>query len=186
MAIETINIGSYANDGTGDDLRTAFEKVNANFTLLETGVTGAVNLGTGANVFAQKTSTDLEFKTLTSNNNSVIITETDTEINLVATPSLIVDTDPMLGGDLDMQGHRAYNGNVETTVYGYDVPSIAGMVQLLIESGQFNLDFNGNLGTQDGFSVLSPSSATLDFNGTGNINFIDSAFANINLDLGTF
>lgn len=31
MAIQTINLGNYANDGTGDDLRTAFEKVNANF-----------------------------------------------------------------------------------------------------------------------------------------------------------
>lgn len=31
MAIQLINIGSYANDSTGDDLRTAFAKVNANF-----------------------------------------------------------------------------------------------------------------------------------------------------------
>jgi hypothetical protein len=26
-----INVGTSANDGTGDDLRTAFQKVNANF-----------------------------------------------------------------------------------------------------------------------------------------------------------
>jgi hypothetical protein len=31
MPIQTILIGNYANDGSGDDLRTAFEKVNANF-----------------------------------------------------------------------------------------------------------------------------------------------------------
>ena len=31
MTITTINIGNNANDGLGDDLRTAFEKVNANF-----------------------------------------------------------------------------------------------------------------------------------------------------------
>lgn len=30
MALQTINLGTYANDGTGDDLRTAFNKVNAN------------------------------------------------------------------------------------------------------------------------------------------------------------
>jgi len=36
MSIQTINIGSYANDGSGDDLRTAFNKVNANFALLGT------------------------------------------------------------------------------------------------------------------------------------------------------
>ena len=31
MARQTINIGSTANDGTGDPLRTAFDKVNENF-----------------------------------------------------------------------------------------------------------------------------------------------------------
>ena len=32
MAVQTINIGQIANDGTGDDLRVAFAKVNSNFT----------------------------------------------------------------------------------------------------------------------------------------------------------
>jgi len=32
MTKQTINIGSAANDGTGDPLRTAFDKINANFT----------------------------------------------------------------------------------------------------------------------------------------------------------
>jgi hypothetical protein len=42
MAIQTINIGNVVNDGLGDDLRTAFQKVNANFTALdaELSVTG--------------------------------------------------------------------------------------------------------------------------------------------------
>ncbi len=35
MAISTINIGTLANDGTGDDLREAFVKVNNNFTELD-------------------------------------------------------------------------------------------------------------------------------------------------------
>ena len=34
MAQTTINVGSNANDGTGDDLRSAFISVNANFTEL--------------------------------------------------------------------------------------------------------------------------------------------------------
>jgi len=34
MAQQTINIGTTANDGTGDPLRTAFDKVNSNFTEL--------------------------------------------------------------------------------------------------------------------------------------------------------
>ena len=31
MAIQTINVGAIANDGSGDDLREAFIKVNLNF-----------------------------------------------------------------------------------------------------------------------------------------------------------
>jgi len=55
MAIQTVNLGTYANDSTGDDLRTAFTKVNANFAELDTivAVNGA-NLGTGTGVFASK------------------------------------------------------------------------------------------------------------------------------------
>ena len=34
MSQEIINIGAAANDGTGDPLRTAFDKVNNNFTQL--------------------------------------------------------------------------------------------------------------------------------------------------------
>ena len=34
MAKQVIDIGSVANDGTGDPLRTAFDKVNDNFTEL--------------------------------------------------------------------------------------------------------------------------------------------------------
>jgi len=40
MSIQTINLGTYANDGTGDDLRTAFEKVNANLVELYSTVSG--------------------------------------------------------------------------------------------------------------------------------------------------
>lgn len=39
--IQTINIGTSANDRTGDPIRTAFEKVNDNFEYLETAIEGA-------------------------------------------------------------------------------------------------------------------------------------------------
>ena len=38
MAKQVIGIGSVANDGTGDPLRTAFDKCNDNFTELYEGV----------------------------------------------------------------------------------------------------------------------------------------------------
>jgi hypothetical protein len=48
MAKQVINIGTTANDGTGDPLRTAFDKVNDNFTELYDDDTGDVRgvLGT--------------------------------------------------------------------------------------------------------------------------------------------
>lgn len=50
MAQQTINIGSTANDGTGDPLRSAFSKINDNFTELYTddaGDVGSITGGTG-------------------------------------------------------------------------------------------------------------------------------------------
>jgi hypothetical protein len=37
--LQKINIGNIVNDGLGDDLRTAFEKVNANFATLNNDLT---------------------------------------------------------------------------------------------------------------------------------------------------
>ena len=50
MAKQVINIGTTANDGTGDPLRSAFDKVNDNFTELysdDTGDVGSIIAGTG-------------------------------------------------------------------------------------------------------------------------------------------
>jgi hypothetical protein len=58
MTIQTINIGNVVNDGLGDDLRTAFQKVNANFTDLSAQLTiTATNVGAvGVGVFKEKVS----------------------------------------------------------------------------------------------------------------------------------
>jgi len=68
MSLQTINIGNLANDGTGDDLRVAFIKVNNNFStvssLLDTSRTDGENIGTGEGLFAQKSDTILQFKSL--------------------------------------------------------------------------------------------------------------------------
>ncbi len=68
MAIQTINIGNAVNDGLGDDLRTAFQKVNANFAELNGQLTvTASNIpagGVGVGVFKQKVGANLEFKKL--------------------------------------------------------------------------------------------------------------------------
>lgn len=47
MSKQTINIGIVADDGTGDDLRSAFNKCNLNFTELYSGTGGTGPLGGG-------------------------------------------------------------------------------------------------------------------------------------------
>ncbi len=78
MAIQTINIGNVVNDGLGDDLRTAFQKVNANFSDLSTQLTiTASNVGeTGVGLFKEKVGADLRFKKLVSGT-KMLIDETD-------------------------------------------------------------------------------------------------------------
>jgi hypothetical protein len=77
--ISTINIGNIVNDGLGDDLRTAFQKVNANFTTLNNDLTiTASNLGTvGEPVFKQKSGLNLEFKKLVAGNKITISSSPD-------------------------------------------------------------------------------------------------------------
>lgn len=74
MAIQTINIGNQVNDGLGDDLRSAFQKVNANFAELNASLTvTASNFGTtGAGIFKQKVGPNLEFKRLVAGSKMLI------------------------------------------------------------------------------------------------------------------
>ena len=58
MAKQTVNIGTTANDRTGDNLRTAFNKINENFSELYTG------LGLETNVFKPPVLTQTEINAL--------------------------------------------------------------------------------------------------------------------------
>lgn len=69
MALQTINIGQFVNDGTGDDIRTAFQKINANFDELDLqgGQSNTIsNIGTGIGLYKEKIGVDLRLKTLKS------------------------------------------------------------------------------------------------------------------------
>lgn len=129
MAIELIDLGNIANDGTGDDLRTAFEKVNANFVELDANIdasTTGANVGTGAGVFKQKSGNELQFRSIDSGANlsvsvvgDKIVVDTDFEGkditvgSLTTTGGLYVAT-VINAGTITAS---AYTGNVIGTVY---------------------------------------------------------------------
>lgn len=81
MTLELINVGNAANDGTGDDLREAFIKVNQNFTTLSVeGINQAANIGAaGAGVFANTINTTFNFRRLVGGNN-ITVTELENTI----------------------------------------------------------------------------------------------------------
>jgi hypothetical protein len=97
MTIQTINIGNVVNDGLGDDLRTAFQKVNANFTDLSAQLTiTATNVGSvGVGIFKEKVGTDLQFKKLVAGTKVLLNENTDTvTVNNTAPDAFIrFDTD---------------------------------------------------------------------------------------------
>lgn len=85
MAIQEINIGNIVNDGLGDDLRTAFSKVNANFSDLDAQlrITG-LNVGTGqGQVFKAKVTNvttnadELNLRTIKAGDNITVTNNTD-------------------------------------------------------------------------------------------------------------
>ena len=91
MSVKTINIGQLANDGTGDDIRTAFDKVNDNFQDLNarfpTAATGE-NLGaTGEGIFESATNSKLSFKNIFGGDN-ITLTSSLTGITITAPSSL--------------------------------------------------------------------------------------------------
>jgi len=98
MAIETVEIGNLVNDGLGDDLRTAFQKVNNSLVSLnnELVLTGR-SLGDGAAVYKRKSNAigdstitpesdadRLEFRSIRGSAN-ITVTENANDIT-IATP----------------------------------------------------------------------------------------------------
>lgn len=108
VSLETINIGTIANDGTGDDLRQAMVKINNNFTALNDGLETSLtadNLGvTGEGVFAQRDDDELQFKKLVAGNN-ISLSADSTSITITgdtALEQIITTTD---SGSLVLSGN---------------------------------------------------------------------------------
>jgi len=111
MAIQTINIGDIPNDGTGDDLRVAFQKVNSSLQDLDTRITSASieaeNVGAyGEAVYAGRDNNTLQFKTLVAGAN-VTLTSNTTQV--------IVDA----AGGLDEVLVVSDNGHITVTSQNY-------------------------------------------------------------------
>ena len=117
MAIQTINLGTYANDGTGDDLRVAFQKVNANFSEIDNlSISNAVNLGAGAGLFAGKQSSpqlgdNLKFKSLVAGSN-IFLTTNDNEVIITSQFVTLTQNLNLNSKDIEGTGNISITGNI--------------------------------------------------------------------------
>lgn len=135
-----LNVGAYANDGTGDDIRTAFQKIKSTFTLINTnlGVTTGENIGTtGQGIFSAKVDNKLQFKSITGSS-GIVVTSTASTVNIAATNSVELDVSPRLGGNLNLNTHNIVGtGDVQTTVYGLDIRVMNALLQLLNSTNNY-------------------------------------------------
>jgi hypothetical protein len=138
MAIKTINVGNVVNDGSGDDLRTAFVKVNDNFTEL-VNMQGedntASNVGTGVGLFKEKVGSDLRFKSLVSGTGIGLTSDTNT-ITISNADNQLVNQINSLLNSYDFGGIQNKSNNV---------------IEFILQAMTF--DFG---------SILSPASFNLD------------------------
>ena len=193
MSLQTINLGTYANDGTGDDLRTAFTKVNNNFAALTltSGISSAVNIGTGVGIWADKNLTNLEFKSLTSTGASVTITSTSNTVNLESATKVSKDTSPILGGNLNLNnfsilgtGYKdsvRYNGDIKSTVFGYDQRISNNLLAVLMRNNTFTVDL-GSFTYPTGYDTVT-NGYNIDFGSSNNSNF---ATTNNHVNFGNY
>lgn len=153
LILETLNLGTYPNDGTGDDLRTAFEKVKSNFDQLAIRTTtGAVNLGSGSGtIFVSELDGNLRFRSFNSANNNLVISQNSSEILLDVKDSInsvVEDTAPRLGGTLDLNTY-GLTGDGSITITGLiSAPNIAGNLTGTVSSiANHTLSDLGNVGS---------------------------------------
>jgi hypothetical protein len=156
-----LRLGTYPNDGTGDDLNTAFKKIQATFTLLnselsQVGGAATVN-STGSAVYAGNSNGILQFKNITGSNGITITTPTiganANTINISGGLSSVQgDFNPSLGGNLNLNNHNIVgNGDIQTTVWGIDMRTLQAIVS--VTTG----------GDVDLGSISQPASINFDF-----------------------
>ena len=130
MAKQTINIGSSANDGTGDPLRTAFNKINANFNELY-GATAE------ANDIIEDTSPQLGGD-LDLNGNKITTARSNENIVLdpAGTGTIELNANTNVTGTITATGDIFANGNINLGNASGDQTKVIGV----FEADQIQID----------------------------------------------
>ena len=157
MARQTIGIGSSANDGTGDPLRTAFTKINANFSELY-GDTAE------ANDILDDTSPQLGGN-LDINGFNITSARSNENIRVIPNGSGTVELEgnTNVTGNITATGDIFANGNINLGNASGDQTKVTGV----FEADQLQID--GTTLT----STVTNGSVTIQGNATGGVNVAD-------------
>ena len=200
MAVQLINIGNVANDGTGDDLREAFIKVNQNFEeldLRDDEQTTASNLGeTGEGLFLRRNIYDLEFKKISAGAN-VTLTADDNKIVIAADSgvsdlTITADTGNVV---LDNSAALTISGgsDISTTIVDGELTvAYTGVTDLASDlTPQLSADLDAqannllNVGTIATSGVTGPLTGNVTGNVTGLVHGVDIRDINYYFEAGS-
>ena len=163
MAKQTVNLGSSANDGTGDPLRTAFDKINDNFDelyLYSTASSGNNITITGNTIASDNTNGNI---TLDPNGTGDIVIATGAELQLTDhTDNAVVYSDA--SGNLTMSAGFTFDGTNVATTGGLTV-------------GATGININSRLKLEDNRITTQTTNDDIDLDpaGTGLVNLITTA-----------
>ena len=184
MAIQEINIGNLVNDGTGDDLRTAFNKVNANFTSLsnELAVTGQ-NLGSGSSIFVEKTNNILKLRSIAAGPNISVTQNTD-DITIGTTlqnvfSSIVTNNGTAVSTTANDTLQLLEGANVNIQTSGKSITISADLVNAQLTGP---LDLNGQsitgTGTIDIAGAVTSTNFIGNYGGAGQASILNALFNN--------
>ena len=174
MAQQTINIGSSANDGTGDPLRTAFDKINDNFTeLYGSSPFGKQVTISGNEVFANASNADL---ILNGNGTGGVVASaikikgttisSDDSTQVQVNENLDVDGNITASGNITATGNIFAKGNINLGDAAGDQTKVVGVFEA------DNIQIDGTTITTN----TTNGSVTLTGNGTGGVNIDNLTF----------
>lgn len=142
MAIQLINIGNVANDGTGDDLREAFVKCNQNFEELDLLAEQSTvsNIGTGEGIFDNIVNYDIKLKTIAGGDSISLDVAEDGTITIDSDIKDIryttIEGDSYASAQYDFpRGRLLYSNMVQTEDDLPDASNNKGMFAAVFDTG---------------------------------------------------
>lgn len=158
MAKQTINIGTTANDGTGDTLRAAFDKCNDNFTELYTddaGDVGSIVAGDAISVSSATgdvtvnvsglTTSEIAAATLVIESEGIGSNDNDTTLPTSAAVKDYVDTQisGITDNDTTYTAGSGLDLNTQTNVFSLETDLRDGVTHIGLDTGDY-IEFTDN------------------------------------------